>query len=65
MMADVKLETEIVEKRLFAVKKILTIHVMLQLSLTSRTLLCKFLSCLLRPSAETGFQITTHYFTRK
>ena len=53
MMADVKLETDIVEKRPFAVKKILTIHVMLQLSLTSRTLLCKFLSCLLRP----GFKL--------
>ena len=65
-MADVKLETDFVEKRLFAVKKKTTYYT---LSLTTNIMCCKLtiMLCIKIPwlLAEVGFQITIRYFTCK
>ena len=60
-MADVKLETGIVEKRLFTVKK-KTTYYLLTCFLNQRFMLCIKIPWLL---AEAGFQITIRYFTCK
>ena len=67
-MADVKLETDIVEKRLFAVKKKTTYYSIHFLLLrTSCFVNQRFMLCIKIPwlFAEVRFQITMRYFTRK
>ena len=63
-MADVKLETDIVEKRLFAVKKKITYYTLSTFPkylVNQRFMLCKFLGCCLK-SSEKGFKITIRYW---
>ena len=65
-MADVKLETDFVEKRLFTMKKKqLTIRFLLlgtSCFVNQQSMLCIKIPWLL---AEVGFQITMRYFTCK
>ena len=59
-MADVKLETDIVEKRLFAVKKKITYYTLSTFPkylVNQRFMLCKFLGCCLKMGLKLQYAI--------
>ena len=67
-MADVKLETDIVEKRLFAVKKKITYYTLSTFPkylVSQQFMLCKFLGCCLKRGFKYNTLLDACYLTRR